>query len=91
MGADGAVVAAIQRDEKIRDPDPHVSVIAKSEIVARAQCEYHEIVVRALQEGCDLQEAAGSGVRQLLQVVDDAPLARHTGRGKTFERGQCAV
>ena len=51
VGANGGLVAAIQHEEEIREPDPPVSAIVKPEIVATAQGEDPETgpVVRALQ------------------------------------------
>ena len=141
VGANGGLVAAIQHEEEIREPDPPVSAIVKPEIVAAAQGEDPETgpVVRALQGGCDLEVTAGKlairlyaqkrrlrighdgllrytnfrgrtthdsplGVkeehlvvlprilrRQLLKVVHDAPLSRHMGRDRTWERARRAV
>ena len=53
VGAIGGLVAAIQHEEEIREPDPPVSAIVKPEIVATTQGEDPETgpVVRALQGG----------------------------------------
>ena len=64
VGANGGLVAAIQHEEEIREPDPTVSAIVKPEIFATAQGEYPETgpVVRALRSGNDGREIGNTFV-----------------------------
>ena len=97
MGANGGLVAAIQHDEEICDPDPPVSPIVKPEIVVTAQCEDPETGPVALQAGCDLEEMAGKSAKRLyaqkrcLRTGQDYLFQYTNCRGRTTEDNPLGV
>ena len=70
VGADGGLVAAIQHDEEILDPDPPVSAIVKPEYVVIEQGQDDEIgpVLRVLKDGGDLDELACKSAKRLYDL-----------------------
>ena len=99
VGADGGLVAAIQHDEEILDPDPPLSAIVKPEYVVIEQGRDDEIgpVLRALKYGGDLDESAWKSakllydLRQRLKVGQDGILRYMNFRGRTTKDNPLGV